>query len=120
MDLTSDFVSLTIRRLRPGDSTVQYMCTLDKTGYDTGDAGLYTVSLEGGAGAGVSEVSTLLVILSPPVVTIRMSPTSPVIEASKVWVMVIIINTNYPSSRRAFIVYFPTEGAHSAKNVFHN
>ena len=117
MDLTADFVSLTIRRLRPGD--VQYMCTVYKTGFDAGDAGLYTVSLEGGAGVGVSEVSTLLVILSPPVVTIRMSPTSPVIEASKVWVMVIIINTNYPSSR-AFIVYFPTEGAHSAKNVFHN
>ena len=75
VDLTSDFVSLTIRKLGPGD------------------AGLYSVSLEGGAGRAESEVSTLLVILSPPEVTIRMSPTSPVIEASKVVVMVIIINT---------------------------
>ena len=105
VDLTADFISLTIRKLRPSD------------------AGHYTVTLEGGAGVGVSEVSTLLVILSPPVVTIRMSPASPVIEASKVVVMVIIIIIfliNKASQFLAFIVYSLTEGAHSAKNVFHN
>ena len=53
VDLTSDFVSVTIRELRPFD------------------AGHYTVSLRGVAGAGESEVSTLLVILSPPMVSIR-------------------------------------------------
>ena len=105
MDLTADFISLTIRKLR------------------LSDAGHYTVTLEGGAGVGVSEVSTLLVILSPPVVTIRMSPASPVIEASKVVVMVIIIIIfliNKSSQFLAVIVYSLTEGAHSAKNVFHN
>ena len=104
VDLTTDFISLTIRKLRPSD------------------AGHYTVTLEGGAGVGVSDVSTLLVILSPPVVTIRMSPNSPVIESSKVVVMVIIIIAliNKSSQFLAFIVYSLTEGAHSAKNVFHN
>lgn len=105
VDLTADFISLTIRKLRPSD------------------AGHYTVTLEGGAGMGVSEVSTLLVILSPPMVTITMSPTSPVIESSKVLVMVIIIIIiliNAVSSWPTFIVYFLTEGAHSAKNMFHN
>ena len=106
VDLTADFISLTIRKLRPSD------------------AGHYTVSLEGGAGMGVSEVSTLLVILSPPMVTITMSPSSPVIESSKVVVMVIIIIItiliNAVRSWPTFIVYFLTEGAHSAKNMFHN
>ena len=103
VDLTADFISLTIRKLRPSD------------------AGHYTVTLEGGAGMGVSEVSTLLVILSPPMVTITMSPTSPVIESTKVMVIIIIINLiNAVSSWPSFIVYFLTEGAHSAKNMFHN
>ena len=103
VDLTADFISLTIRKLRPSD------------------AGHYTVTLEGGAGVGVSEVSTLLVILSPPMVTITMSPTSPVIESTKVMVIIIIIILiNAVSSWPTFIVYFLTEGAHSAKNMFHN
>ena len=103
VDLTADFISLTVRKLRPSD------------------AGHYTVTLEGGAGVGVSEVSTLLVILSPPMVTITMSPTSPVIESTKVMVIIIIIILiNAVSSWPTFIVYFLTEGAHSAKNMFHN
>ena len=80
-DLTADHLTLTIRLGKCTFLTI-YIHILCRNVSDE-DGGLYSCQLSNVMGIGRSDGATLMSILSPPHVSIRMSPEYPVMETSK-------------------------------------